>query len=247
MNFSNKKVLVTGASKGLGRKIAYDFAKNGAKVIINYNKSYDEALSLKEEIDKNFEECLLVKADVSNESEVQDMFLKIKEEIGNLDIVVNNAGIAKDNIIDFKSADEFKEVLNVNLLGTFLVSKYAVNLLNDNSSIINISSDNAISGYPESVDYDASKAGIVSLTKNFAKMVAPKTRVNCILPGWINTSMNKELSDEQVKKINEDILLGRFAEVFEVSNVVLFLASDEASYVNSSTIVVNGGKKWLKI
>ena len=135
-----------------------------------------------------------------------------------------------------------REVLNVNLVGTFLVSKYAVDVLSNNSSIINISSDNAIWGYPESIDYDASKAGVISLTHNFAKEYAPKTRVNCILPGWVNTDMNKELNEEQILDINKKNLLGRFAEPDEISNVILFLASDDASYVNSSTIVVNGGK-----
>lgn len=242
MDFTGKKVLVTGGSRGIGKSIVYNFAKNGATVIINYNKSYDYALKLKKEIDEKFNECYLMKADISDEIEVKEMFSLIKKQFGEIDIIVNNAGIAIDNLIEFKSALEFKRVLDVNLVGTFLVSKYAKDVLSNRSSIINISSDNAIWGYPESIDYDASKVGIISLTHNFAKEYAPKTRVNCILPGWVNTEMNKDLSDDQIFEINKKNLLGRFAEPDEISNVILFLASSEASYVNSSTIVVNGGR-----
>lgn len=242
MEFKGKIVLVTGASRGLGKTIALDFAKNGAKVIINYNKSYDDALNLKEEIDKKYEKSILIKADISLEDEVKDMINKIKEEVGNLDVVINNASISLDNLIEFKTGEEFKKILNTNLVGTYLVSKYVKDILNDNSSIINIASDNAIWGYPESIDYDASKAGVVSLTHNFAKAYSPKTRVNCVSPGWINTDMNKELDEEQRKKLNSKNLLNRFGETEEISNVVLFLASKRASYVNSSNIVVNGGR-----
>ena len=242
MDFKGKTVLITGASRGLGRTIARDFAKYGAKVIINYNKSYDKALGLKNEIDKEFEEAIIIKTDISNEEEVKAMFDEIKKEGLTLDVVVNNAGISIDNLIDLKSSEEFKTVLNINLLGTFLVSKYAREILNKGSSIINISSDNVIYGYPESIDYDASKAGIISLTKNFAKEYAPDVRVNCILPGWIDTEMNKDLDEKQIEDINEKTLLERFAKPEEISNVVLFLASDKSSYINGTSIVVNGGR-----
>ena len=115
--------------------------------------------------------------------------------------------------------------------------------MNDGSKIINISSDNAFNGYPESLDYDASKAGIISLTHNMAQVYSPKINVNCVCPGWVNTDMNKDLDVEQVSKLQEKILLGRFASKEEISSVVLFLASDKASYVNDSIITVNGGVK----
>ena len=241
MDFNDKIVLVTGAAKSLGRQIAYDFAKNGARVIINYNNSYNEAKELKNEIDKKYNESYLIKADISNESEVKSMFDEIKKVFSRIDIVVNNAGISIDNFIEDKDSVEFKKVLDVNLLGTYLVSKYAKELLSINSSIINISSDNALRGYVESVDYDASKAGVVSLTKNFAKYYAPTTRVNAVLPGWINTEMNKDLTKEQRKIYESKSLLKRFASPSEISNVVLFLASDKSSYVNATCILVNGG------
>ena len=242
MEFENKVVLITGASKGLGKTIAKDFAKNGATVIINYNKSYEEAKKLKREIDEKYQECEIIKADVSSEEEVKNMIEKIVEKYNKIDIVINNAGIAKDNLFEFKTKKEFTEVLNTNLIGPFLTSKYVEKYMSDNSSIINISSDNALYGYIESIDYDASKAGLISLTKNLAKKFAPKTRVNCICPGWIDTSMNENLSQEMIKKEADKILLKRFGNPEEIANVALFLASDKASYVNGSVIVVNGGR-----
>ena len=241
MEFKGKTVLVTGASRSLGRQIAYDFAKEGAKVIINYNNSYEDAKKLKEEIDRSFEESIMIKCDISKEEEVKSMLSLLEEKNIKIDILVNNAGIAIDNILDLKDANEFKKVIDTNLLGTFLVTKYISKIMNKSGSIINISSDNAFYGYEESIDYDASKAGVISLTKNFAKSLKP-IRVNCICPGWINTDMNKELTGEQIKNEENKIILERFAEKEEISNVVLFLASDKASYVNSSVLVVNGGK-----
>lgn len=241
MEFKGKTVLVTGASRSLGRQIAYDFAKEGAKVIINYNTSYEEAKELKKEIDNNFEESIIIQCDVSGENDVKNMVSELEEKNIRIDILINNAGLAIDNILDFKDANEFKKVIDTNLLGTFLVTKYISKIMNKSGSVINISSDNAFYGYEESIDYDASKAGIISLTKNFAKSLKP-IRVNCICPGWINTDMNKELTGDQVKNEEKKIILGRFAEKEEISNVVLFLASDKASYVNSSVLVVNGGR-----
>lgn len=241
MDFNGKVVLVTGAAKSLGRQIAYDFAKNGATVIINYNNSVEKAKELKNEIDKKYNDSYLIKADISNESEVKSMFEEIKKVFSRIDIVVNNAGIAIDSFIEDKDSIEFKKVLDVNLLGTYLVSKYAKELLSTNSSIINISSDNALRGYTESVDYDASKAGIISLTKNFAKYLSPNTRVNAVLPGWIDTEMNSNLTKEQRRIYENKSLLKRFASPDEISNVVLFLASDKSSYVNSTCVLVNGG------
>lgn len=235
----NRVVLVTGASRGLGASIAKLFLENKDIVYVNYNHSKKEALDLC----ANYKKAIPIKCDVSNEIEVQDMIERIKKEKGKLDIIINNAGIALDSEVEVKSKETFRKVLDVNLIGTFLVCKYGSKLI-EKGSIINISSTNGIDTYyPYGLDYDASKAGIISLTKNLATLYAPNIRVNTIAPGWINTEMNKELDEEYIKKECENILLNRFAEPKEVAKVVFFLASEDASYINSSVIRVDGGAK----
>ena len=245
MDLKEKIVLITGSSRGLGKVLGYEFARKGAKVVINYNNNYDEALLLKEKIESDFNsEVVLIKADVSKEEEVLEMVNKIVLKWGRIDILVNNAGISNDSLFDEKSSKDFNRVLEVNLTGTYLVSKYVgkVMLKNKKGKIINISSDNGIYNYyPESAEYDASKAGVISLTHNMAKFYAPYINVNCVCPGWIETDMNKGLSKKQKEILSKKILLKRFASPKEISNVVLFLASDFANYVNDSIIVVNGG------
>lgn len=189
------KVLVTGSSRGLGAEIIKEFAKNGVDVVINYNHSYKEAYDLADSI-KNVD-VQVIKCDVSNEDEVKDMFSQIE----NIDFLINNAAISRDSDILEKSAMDFNRVLHTNLTGTFLVSKYAIKKM-DKGSIINISSTNAIDTYyPESIDYDASKAGVISLTHNFSKYL-PDFRVNCVCPDWIDTDITKDMDEEYKSKIN---------------------------------------------
>ena len=241
-----KTVLVTGASRGLGRSIALKFAENNYNVVINYNNSKDEAQELEKYIKNNYKvEVLIIKADVSNEIEVKKMFNEIINKFNSIDIVVNNAGIAIDTIFEDKTIDNFHKILDTNLIGTFLVSKYASKYMLEKKegNIINISSTNGIDTYyPYSMDYDASKAGVISLTKNLSKELSPYIRVNCVCPGWINTDMNKELDKDYIEEETKKINLKRFAEPIEIANVVYFLASDEASYVNGSILIVDGGK-----
>ena len=243
MDFNEKIVLVTGSSRSLGAQIVKDFARYGATVIINYNNSSDSALALKENLEKTYgREVLAIKCDISDEKEVIDMTKTIVDKYGKIDILVNNAGICNDSLFDEKSKQVFSSVLDTNVVGTYLVTKHLGSYINDGGKIINIASDNGLgNGYPESCDYDASKAGVISLTHNMAKFYAPDINVNCICPGWIDTDMNKDLSDNQRNDISKGILLERFASKREISNVVLFLASDMASYVNDSIITVNGG------
>ena len=233
-------VLVTGASRGLGEAIAKKFLENNDIVYVNYNNS------LKENLEKKYVKypnAILVKCDVSKENEVIEMIDKIKTEHKKIDIVINNAGIAIDNEIQDKSVQDFNKILNVNLLGTFLVCKHSKKKM-DKGNIINISSTNGIdTNYPYSMDYDASKAGIISLTNNFAKEYAPNIRVNCVAPGWINTDMNKDMDEEFKENENEKILLNRFAEPEEIAEVVYFVASEKASYINGTVIRVDGGLK----
>lgn len=218
------KVLVTGGARGLGLAISLYYLKMGHSVVVNYNNSSDLALKLKSEYG---DRVSIVKADVSNEDDVKRMF----DALGKLDVVVNNAGIAKDSDPMEKSAEEFLEVIKVNLLGTFLVSKYAVNHVNK-GCIVNISSTNALDTYyPESMDYDASKAGVISLTHNFSLYLKDRDiRVNVVCPDWIDTDMNLEM-DEEYKKS-----LGVFLTPEEVAKVVYDVSIDES--VNDAVIRV---------
>ena len=238
----NKVVLITGASKGIGASCAQIFASNGYDVIINYNTSIQQANILKEEIRKKFNvKCLTYKCDVSNENEVIKFFENVKKDFSKIDVLINNAGIAKDNFLDKKTVEEFKQVINTNLVGTFMITKYFSKII-DEGSIINISSTNAIdSYYPESIDYDASKAGIISLTHNYAKAFAPKIRVNAICPGWVNTKHNDLLTEGEKESLSKNILLGRFGSPMEIAKVVFFVAND-ASYINNAVIRVDGGE-----
>lgn len=186
--------LVTGSSRGLGKEIIKKFASEGFEVIINYNKSEKDAYKLADEVGSK---ARVIKCDISNEEEVRDMF----DQIDHLDVLINNAAIADDKDPLEKSALEFNRILHTNLTGTFLVTKYAIEKMG-NGSIVNISSRNGIDTYyPESIDYDASKAGIISLTHNFAKYLSD-IRVNCICPDWIDTEMNKDMDEIYKAKIN---------------------------------------------
>lgn len=218
------KVLVTGGARGLGLAISLYYLKMGHSVVVNYNNSDEMALKLKSEYG---DRVSIIKADVSNEDDVKRMF----DALGKLDVVVNNAGIAKDSDPMEKSAEEFLEVIKVNLLGTFLVSKYAVNHV-DKGCIVNISSTNALDTYyPESMDYDASKAGVISLTHNFSLYLKDRDiRVNVVCPDWIDTDMNLGM-DEEYKKS-----LGAFLKPEEVAKVVYDVSIDES--VNDAVIRV---------
>ena len=173
------------------------------------------------------------------------MVKKIEEECGKLDILVNNASIAIDTVLEDKTKENFMRILEVNLVGTFLVSKEVEKIMiGNNPSIINISSTNGIdTEYIESLDYDASKAGVISLTKNLAKAYGPKIRVNAIAPGWIETDMTSDLSEEFRKQEEDKIIMERFAKPEEIAKVVVFLASDDANYITGTTIRVDGGLK----
>ena len=238
--------LVTGSNRGIVRSCIEEFAKRGVTVVINYCHHEDEAKELEQEIkDKYNVDVLTIKCDVSKEDEVEAMFNQIEETFGGLDILVNNASVCRDSLLLDKNIKEFKRVLDVNLIGTYLCSKYAAKMMLavKKGKIINISSTNALDTYyPESCDYDASKAGVISLTHNMAREFAPFITVNCICPGWVKTQMNKDLSLEQINEEKKNILLGRFAEPEEIAKVVMFLSSSNASYINDSIIRVDGGK-----
>lgn len=233
-------VLVTGSSKGIGKETILRYAKEGYDVVINYNSALDDALKVEEETKKYNVNTLVVKCDISNEEEVKLMTEEIKNKFGKVDILVNNAGIAIDTTFEDKTVENFKKIIDVNLIGTFLVSKYISKIM-DEGVIINISSTNGIdTTYPESLDYDASKAGVISLTHNLATKFAPKIRVNAICPGWVSTEMNKELDDEFIKEETNKIKLGRFAEPKEIADAIFKIST--CTYINDSIIRVDGGE-----
>lgn len=242
----SKVALITGSNRGIGKSIALEFAKCGLDIVINYCHHEEEARKLQKFISEKYNvSVMIVKCDISKEDEVVSMVNDICDAFGGIDILVNNASVCRDSLLMDKSVKDFKRILDVNLIGTYLCSKYVGQVMLEKKSgkIINISSTNAIDTYyPESCDYDASKAGVISLTHNFAREFAPFIQVNCVCPGWVNTSMNKDLTTEQVEEYNKKILLGRFAEPKEIAKVVVFLASSKASYVNDSVIRVDGGK-----
>ena len=241
-----KVVLITGTSSGIGKEIAKLLSKD-YEVILHYNNNYSEVIKLKKELDSLYKkDLLIVKCNLTKEEEIDNMLNIIYNKYKKIDILINNAGIAIDTLFEDKTKDNFMKVLDTNLIAPFLLCKKIGPKMKENKDgvIINISSTNGIdTPYVESLDYDASKAGLISLSNNIANYLAPYVRVNTICPGWIDTRMNKELDKEFVKKEEEKILLGRFGKPEEIANLVDFLISDEANYINNSVIRIDGGKK----
>ena len=241
----NKIVLITGSSRGIGKETVIAFAKEGYDVIITYLKEEEKAKELKTFIEDTYKvNADIEKLDLSSEESIKSLYEYINDKYGRLDVLVNNAAISIDTLYEDKTKEDFMKILEVNLVGTFLITKYLGKIMLNNKSgkIINVSSDAALGyGYSESIDYDASKAGIISLTHDMAKYYAPYINVNAVAPGWVTTDMNKELDDNQIKNINKKNMLNRFATPEEIANVIVFLASDKASYINDEIIKVNGG------
>lgn len=239
-----KTVIITGGTKGLGKAIAKVFALHNYNLILTYLHDDASALQTKKELEQFNSKVMIVKSDVSDEQEVIKLLDSVKSRFESIDVLINNAGIAIDTTLEDKTVDNFKRILDTNLIGPFLTSKYIGQFMFNQGygKIINISSTNAIDTYyKESLDYDASKAGLNSLTLNFADIYAPVINVNAIACGWINTEMNKDMDQEFKDKEESKILLNRFAEPEEIANVVYFLTTKEACYINGSIIRVDGG------
>lgn len=242
----NQKVaLITGASKGLGAAIAKKLASLNYNLVLNYLTSEKEVYQLKEELERRYSiKILTFKADVSNEKEVKQMIEKTIHFFSKIDCLINNAVLNLDGEYSEKTSEEFNKVLNTNLIGSFLTMKHvSFHMLGkEKGVIINISSTNGIdTNQTYSMDYDASKAGLISLTNNFADALAPNIRVLAVAPGWMRTESVEEMNQDYLKQEEQKILLKRFATPEEVANVVAFLASDEASYINKTVIRVDGG------
>ncbi len=244
---NQKVVLITGGSRGIGAAIVEKFAQENYNIIINYAHNDEIAQNLKNRMESLYSvSILLIKADVSIKEEVENMVEKSIKKFGKIDVLINNAGIAIDQVLEDKTDIEFKNVLGVNLIGPFLVSKEVSKymLKQGSGKIINVASTNGIDTiYPESIDYDASKAGLISLTKNLAIAFAPTIQVNAVAPGWTKTEMTQNLDCDFIKEEEKKILLGRFAEPSEIASVIYFLTTKEASYMNGSVIRIDGGLK----
>lgn len=245
MNLEGQVALVTGSTSPLGSEIIRVLAKEGTNVVIHYHNKEEEAYALEQEIKNTYNiDTYVIKCDITDENEVKKMVDEVINKYKKIDILVNNSAYTKDSPYEEKTSESFKKILDVNIIGTFLVTKYVgrTMLLNKKGKIINISSNNAINCYyPESIDYDASKAGIVSMTKNMALYYKPYINVNCICPGWIDTDINVNLDKKFKEEEKNKIYLHRFAKTEEIANVVVFLASDKASYINNTIIKVDGG------
>jgi 3-oxoacyl-[acyl-carrier protein] reductase len=241
---NRKTVIVTGGSRGIGKDISLAFAMAGYNVVINYNKSRESAEQLCEEIKKHGVDSLAVKADVSSFEESQKLVEIAIEHFKKIDVLVNNSGIVKDNLILRMKEEDFDSVIEVNLKGTWNMCRHISGHLLKNrvGKIINITSVVALIGNPGQSNYVASKAGIIGLTKTLAKEMGSRNiTVNAVAPGFIETEMTNQLPSEVQDAYLKQIPLKRFGKASEVADLCVFLASSKADYITGQTISVNGG------
>lgn len=239
---NNKIVLVTGASRGIGREIAYTLAKEGHTVIANYNKSIDMANSLKEIADKENLNLEIFKADVSKRNDVKEMITCVLNKYRKIDVLVNNAGIDQEKLFQDITDDDWDKIIKVNLYSVFCVTQEVIpNMINNkNGCIINISSIYGIKGGSYASLYSATKAGIDGMTKSLAKELGPSNiRVNSIAPGYIDTDMNKHFSNIIVDNIKNEIPLNKIGTPHSIANCVKWLVNDD--YTTGQVISVDGG------
>jgi len=244
MLLANKVAIVTGGSRGIGRSIVLEFARQGADVAFNFLKSEDKALQLKKEIETIGRKVLIFRQDVKDYDAIKIMVESVKNHFGKLDIIVNNAGILRDKALMLMEEQDWEEVITTNLTGAFnLVRAAIVSFMKQKSgNIINITSVAGVKGMPRQVNYSASKAGMIGLTKALAKEVGPyNVRVNAIAPGYIDTDMVKDLKESYKEELLKRIPLSRFGKSDEIAKVATFLASDKTKYITGQTITVDGG------
>ena len=240
----DKVALITGATRGIGKQIAITLAKEGYNIALNYRKENEELEQVEKELEESNVEVLAVQGDVSSFEDCENFVKQVIEKFGKIDVLVNNAGITKDMLLMRMKKEDFEQVIDVNLVGIFNVTKNAISYMLKARSgrIINISSVVGISGNAGQTNYSASKAGIIGFTKSLAKEVASRNiLVNSVAPGFIETSMTEVLKDEVKEEIAKNIPLNRMGTSQDVANVVKFLASDESSYITGQVIQVDGG------
>ena len=239
-----KVVVVTGASRGIGKEIALKYAENGYNVAINYVSDKTNVEELEKEFKEKGAEALIVKADVSKSEQVQEFIKAVIEKYGKIDVLVNNAGITRDMLLMRMKEEDFDKVIEINLKGTFLVTKEVVPYMmkKRDGKIISLSSVVGVTGNAGQCNYSASKAGIIGFTKSIAKELASRNiRANAVAPGFIDTDMTNVLSDEVKENINKQIPMRRMGTAREVANVVYFLGSEESSYITGQVINIDGG------
>ncbi len=239
-----KVVLVTGGSRGIGKEVAEVYAENGYDVVINYVSDKTDVEGIKKEFEEKGVKCLLVKADVSKAEDVENMVEETIKEFGKIDVLVNNAGITRDTLLMRMSEEDFDKVIEINLKGTYLVTKAVTKYMmkKRNGSIINLASVVGVVGNAGQCNYSASKAGIIGFTKSVAKELASRNiRANAVAPGFIATDMTSVLSDSVKENINGQIPLKRMGTAREVAEVIYFLGSDKSSYITGQVINIDGG------
>lgn len=239
-----KSALITGATRGIGKQIAITLAKQGYNIALNYRKENEELENTKKEIEEIGVQVLAVKGDVANFEDCEKFVKQTIERFEQIDVLVNNAGITKDMLLMRMKKEDFEQVIDTNLVGTFNVTKNVVPYMMKARSgrIINISSVVGIAGNAGQTNYSASKAGIIGFTKSLAKEIASRNiLVNAVAPGFIETNMTEILKDDVKQEIAKNIPLKRMGTAQDVANVVKFLASDDSSYITGQVINVDGG------
>ncbi len=244
ISLEGQVALVTGSSRGIGAVIAQRLAKAGARVALNYNASIDAAIEVKDAISADGGNAMLIAGDVSDESQAQEAIKAVVAQFGHIDILVNNAGIHRDRLLMRMTSADFDEVLQVNLRGAFLCTKYVMpHLIRQHyGRVVNMSSVVGLTGNPGQANYAAAKAGLIGFTKAVAREVASRNvTVNAVAPGYIATGMVGDLSEEQQNQILERIPMGRFGTSEDVAETILFLSSRAAGYLTGQVLTIDGG------
>ncbi len=241
---SNKTAIVTGGTRGIGKAIVLELAKNGCNVAFNYSKSDDLANELVKEIEALGVKAMAKKADVSDFESAKDMIKEVKDEFGQIDYLVNNAGITRDKLLAMMKEDDWDDVININLKSVYNFSKAVIMTMikQKNGKILNITSVSGIAGVAGQTNYSASKAGMIGFTKALAKEVGKAhINVNAIACGFIETDMTSELPEEYKKKMTDMTALKRFGTTEDVAKIAMFMLSDDAKYITGQVLSVDGG------